>query len=172
MEHLIDQIITLTRLDSETSIDTRRLDFSELLGRVVKEVEYESESVGISVHLDVEAGVEADVQEELIRRAIENVLRNAIAHSAPGDTIIVRLDHTNQITLSIADNGPGVPEDMLQRIFEPFVQVHEGRAHTGHSGIGLAIARSSVELHHGRIYAQPRKAAKGLEVIIELPLPT
>lgn len=172
MEHLIDQIITLTRLGSETNINRRRVDFTELLHKIVKETEYESDSVGVELALQAEQGIQADVQEELIRRAIENVLRNGIAYSSQGDTIEVRLVQNRHISLSIADRGPGVPEEMLQRIFEPFVQVHEGRAHTEHSGIGLAIARSSIELHHGRIFARNRADARGLEVNIELPLCT
>lgn len=170
MEHLIDQIITLTRLGSETSIDTRRLDFSELVARIVKETEYESENVCVTLVLEAETGIEADVHEELIRRAIENVLRNAIAYSARGGRVHINLEQHHRISLSIADNGPGVPDEMLERIFEPFVQVHEGRAHTEHSGIGLAIARSSIELHHGRIFARNRGDGGGLEVIIELLL--
>lgn len=169
MEHLIDQIITLNRLGNETSIDTHVIDFTGLLERIVKEAQYESQTLDIHLDLEADEQIEADVHEELIRRAIENVLRNAIAHSRPGGRVLVRLERTDDILVTIADDGPGVPEAMLQRIFEPFVQVHEGRAHTEHSGIGLAIAKSGVELHHGDIRARNRDGTTGLEVIIALP---
>ena len=169
MEQLINQIITLTRLGSETNIDTSPVNFTELLDKIVHEVQYESQQLDVTLDVDAQPDVEANVQEELITRSIENVLRNAISHSEAGDHIQVQLVRNDKIRLQVADNGPGVPEEMLERIFEPFVQVHEGRAHTGHSGIGLAIAKSGVELHQGRIYARNRDGTHGLEVVIELP---
>lgn len=169
MEHLIDQIITLTRIGSETNIQTQPTDLTELMQRIVNEAQYESQNRGINIHLEAEPDVIANIQEELVRRAIENVLRNAISHTEANNVILVQLSKSDRITLSITDSGQGVPEEMLQRIFEPFVQVHEGRAHTGHSGIGLAIAKSSIELHGGSIYARNRTATNGLEVVIELP---
>lgn len=169
MEHLIDQIITLTRIGSETNIQTKPTDLSELMRRIVNEVQYESQGLGIKIHLEAESNVIANIQEELVRRAVENVLRNAISHTDANNIVQVQLSKSDSITLRISDSGQGVPEEMLQRIFEPFVQVHEGRAHTGHSGIGLAIAKSSIELHGGSIYARNRTTTNGLEVVIELP---
>ena len=71
--------------------------------------------------------------------------------------------------MSVRDHGPGVPEDALTRIFQPFFRVDDSReSSTGGVGLGLAIAMRAIGLHHGAIAA--RNANPGLQVSIELPL--
>jgi two-component system sensor histidine kinase CpxA len=108
--------------------------------------------------------------EELIRRAIENVVRNAIRYAPRGSSIEIDLRRSGQMAqICVRDYGPGVPEEALNRIFDPFYRVDSDRNRTsGGLGLGLAIARRAVELHNGRLTA--RNANPGLEVIIELPL--
>ena len=68
------------------------------------------------------------------------------------------------------DRGPGVPEEALGKIFEPFFRVDDSRdSSTGGTGLGLAIAKRAVGVHHGDMWAQ--NAQPGLQVCIELPLP-
>ena len=71
-------------------------------------------------------------------------------------------------TISVRDHGPGVPESLLGDIFKPFFRVEDDRSRaSGGVGLGLAIARRAVEVHHGRILA--RNALPGLAITIELP---
>lgn len=106
---------------------------------------------------------------ELVRRALENVLRNAIRFSPECACVDVELcDAPRIVTITIRDYGPGVPEDALDRLFDPFFRVEEAReSDRGGVGLGLSIARRAISLHGGAITA--RNASPGLMVSIELP---
>src|SRR5262249_58215396 len=107
---------------------------------------------------------------ELLRRAVEKIIRNAIRYSPENSTAEVAFgtnDHTAFI--SVRDYGPGVPEDSLNKIFQPFFRVDDSRNRsTAGVGLGLAIAHRSISSHDGRIWAE--NAHPGLIVRIELPL--
>jgi two-component system sensor histidine kinase CpxA len=107
---------------------------------------------------------------ELLRRAVENVIRNAIRHSPKEAPVQVSLGRNNgQAVVDIRDHGPGVPEEALPRLFDPFYRVENDRGRTsGGIGLGLSIARRAIELHKGTITA--KNAAPGLEVVLELPV--
>jgi two-component system sensor histidine kinase CpxA len=100
---------------------------------------------------------------------VENILRNAIRHAAEGTPIEVALDgQTSTVSISIRDYGPGVPEEMLSSIFKPFFRVDSSRDSAGGgAGLGLAIAKSAIALHRGKLSAA--NMHPGLLVRIELP---
>lgn len=106
---------------------------------------------------------------DLLRRALGNIARNARLH-APGAAIEVRASRANGVvTLTLADEGPGVPEDSLPRLFEPFYRVDVARAReTGGTGLGLSIVKTCVEACGGSVTAGNR-TPHGLIVSIELP---
>jgi two-component system sensor histidine kinase CpxA len=97
------------------------------------------------------------------------VLRNAIRH-APERTVI-EVDSRildGSATITVRDHGSGVPEEALGSIFEPFYRVGNDRSRSdGGVGLGLSIARRSIELHGGRVVA--RNADPGLRIFIDLP---
>jgi two-component system sensor histidine kinase CpxA len=106
----------------------------------------------------------------LLRRAIENVLRNAIRYSPENSTVELAMNVMRDTAqISVRDYGPGVPEDMLTKIFQPFFRVDDSRSsETGGVGLGLTIAQRAVVLHQGRIWAE--NANPGLRVILEMPI--
>src|SRR6202453_1901639 len=108
--------------------------------------------------------------EELIRRALENVIRNAIRYAPRSTSVDVELNRTADSALvSVRDYGPGVPPEALTRIFDPFYRVDSDRNRSsGGLGLGLAIARRSVQLHKGKLTAQ--NARPGLLVTMEFPI--
>jgi two-component system sensor histidine kinase CpxA len=110
---------------------------------------------------------------ELVRSAVENVLRNAVRYSpqdAPVDVSITRTE--SGVVILIRDQGPGVPDKDLERIFEPFYRVAESRDRdTGGEGIGLAITAQVMKAHGGSAGAANAERG-GLEVRLSLPAGT
>lgn len=102
-----------------------------------------------------------------LRRALRNLIENALAY---GGAARVRLERTaGEVKVTIADNGPGIPEPMFERVFEPFVRLEESRSReTGGIGLGLSIARTILRGHGGDI-ALANRTEGGLEVTVTLP---
>ena len=104
------------------------------------------------------------------RGAVENVIPNAIRYAPPGTSVDVELRSSGEMAqVRVRDYGPGVPEEALSRIFDPFYRVDSDRNRiSGGLGLGLAIARRSVELHKGKLTAE--NAHPGLLMTIEFPI--
>lgn len=105
-------------------------------------------------------------------KVIVNLLSNAFKFTPAGGQIRIMLSHDDKsVRIAIRDNGEGIPEDKLDRIFERFYQTptHLNDRKTG-TGIGLDLTRSLVELHHGTIKAQNNVGEKGAEFIVIIPL--
>lgn len=151
------------------SMRTQSVRLDELLADVVNDVSIEASARGCSVKLNGDRAVTVTGDAELLRRATENVIRNAIRYAPPKTAIDVRLTHDDhRARVQVRDYGPGVPEEALGRIFQPFYRVEGDRNRSsGGVGLGLAIARRAVELHRGTLAA--KNAHPGLEVEIDLP---
>jgi len=158
---------------AEGDPDSHRMvpvEFGRLLQEVVEDCALEASArhVLLRARLDLPRTLPGD--HELLRRCVENVLRNAIRYAPENTEVTVEADGTEHaVHLSVRDCGPGVPEQMLERIFDPFFRVEQSRdAAQGGVGLGLSIVRRVVQLHHGQIRA--RNAQPGLCIEITLPL--
>lgn len=169
---LVGELLEVTRAEADPAnrkLEPVRLD--ELLTGIVDDSRIEADAHGCVLHLDVQRRLATDGDPELLRRAIENVVRNAIRYSPPDAAIDVSLrdaEAAGWARITVRDRGPGVPENTLALLFEPFYRVDSDRNRdSGGVGLGLSIARRAIELHQGRIKAT--NAAPGLCVEIELP---
>lgn len=167
LDELIGQLLTLVRLESSVGEAQVPLDLSALLDAVAHDARFEAEAREVVVDTSIEPGLGLRGHAELLRSVFDNVLRNAIRHS-PATGIVTltaqRDGPRDQLVVSIADQGPGVPDAMLDAMFDAFVRVDAARsADTGGHGLGLAIARQGVKAHGGSIVARNRPAG-GLEV--------
>jgi len=100
---------------------------------------------------------------DVIRRTIENLISNALKFTNSDDTIRINLESTGaDATISVSDNGEGIPRDQHEHIFEKFGQTNSGRQHRHSTGLGLAFCRLAVEAHKGKIGVQsePGKGSK------------
>jgi two-component system sensor histidine kinase CpxA len=125
---------------------------------------------GVAADLRIDAGIMASADPEYLLRSLANLIRNS--HRYAGDagpvTIGARRDR-NEIVIAVSDNGPGLPEDEVDRVFTPFYRVETSRSRTsGGAGLGLAIVRSCVEACNGTVRCRNRRPS-GLEVEIRLP---
>jgi signal transduction histidine kinase len=176
MTDLIEELKSLSDADRgdllprHETVDVRRL--SE---RAVESFRSRTEARSIrleSLPLSDSAVVEGD--EGKLFQVLLNVLGNAVRFTPDGGSIEVRTGRSpagrdEGVFLSVADTGPGVPEDKLDRIFDRFYRIDEARNREhGGRGLGLAISKAIVESHGGTIRAFNRPAG-GLEIRIYLP---
>ncbi|KTC78305.1 two-component system sensor histidine kinase CpxA [Legionella brunensis] len=172
---LIGEILEFARLDkSFTQLNRTLINLPTLLKQIIDDANFELGTKQSGVFLQEEIGnCQLFLDERLVHRAIENIIRNALRYSAPNPHVDVSLHFDvkhSQINIDIADNGPGVPEEQLEKIFNPFYRVDSSREKkTGGYGLGLSIAQQAIKLHQGQISAMNRKEG-GLLVRISLPL--
>lgn len=172
LEEMVGELLALSKLEHGISTSNEYFFISEITGLVVEDARYEAQEKGVAIEFVASPrhwGWEALVvgSGKLISRAIENVVRNALRFARRGDTITIEMQ-TNAAgtTLYIRDEGPGVRDDQLASIFEPFVQANP--ADNQGYGLGLAIAKRAVMAHGGAIKAA-NGASAGLTVTIWLP---
>ncbi len=175
MDTLIQEIIQLTRLTGvPQSFRFEELDLSQLLDNVAEDVVLEAKSLGQQVSLVRPAGMLVLGHPEMLRRAVENVLRNAVRYS-PNDAqiSISAVPGPDGIAITVRDEGPGVPEAEIKRIFEPFYRVSAARDRaSGGTGLGLAITARVMMLHNGKVTATNNSQGDGLIVTLFLPADT
>jgi two-component system sensor histidine kinase CpxA len=173
LNEMIGEILTLARLQAQQSrrLETA-LNFRDVVNRVAEDANYEgwNDSKSVTITEAEDCWIEGDPN--LLRSCIENVVRNAIRHTKPQTSVEVTLKKSegSMANVTVSDHGPGVPEEALQRLFEPFYRVSEARERaSGGSGLGLAIAQKVAALHGGSIVARNREGG-GLAVEILIPL--
>ncbi len=174
---LMGQLLTLSRLETGLSSDGRdHVDLSQLVQEVVADGDFEAQSCGKSVRLEAAGDIVIEKADQMaLRSACENIIRNAVRFTPPGTEVEVVLKTEirrdfRQAVLSVRDHGPGVPEEALQQIFQPFfrVKVPHGPRRDNGTGLGLAIALEAIRQHRGTITAS-NASPTGLEVRMMLP---
>ena len=167
---LVGELLQVTRAESDTSrLRRERLSLDGLLNEIIDDARLEADQRGSRIEWSGREQVEIEADPELLRRAIENIIRNAVRYAPENTPVEVSTKQLgSEAIVTVRDHGPGVPAQHLARIFDPFYRVDADRDRaSGGAGLGLAIARRAVELHHGRIEA--RNALPGLLVEIRIP---
>ena len=170
MNQLVGELLTLSRLDAGVTSPLENVDMGELLANIVEDARFEGAARQISIDYMAGAPAEVRANPELLRRAIENVVRNALRFSPNGGIVRITAEHAaaNKFALHITDQGPGVADNELDAIFEPFMR-GEGQQMAGGYGLGLAIARQVIAAVNGKIGAKNLPSG-GLSIDITLPL--
>lgn len=170
LDHLVDEILTLARLDRRDLPGTVEVfDLLDIVENIVTDANFEGRARELTVRYTGAETLILKGNPELLHRACENVVRNAIFHSPDGGMVTVTGSHAgDRVLLEIADEGPGVPETILKAIFNPFVRVDNAAASKG-IGLGLAIAAGAIRFHGGSVSARNRDEG-GLVIRMSLPL--
>src|ERR1017187_10187265 len=153
LNQLIQRLLTISRLESGTDgLRKTTLSLRELVEQVAHDAEYETPGRGCRVIADANDEFLLEGDPDLLRSAVENVIRNATRYTAEGTTVEVRLERgqaangeAGEIMIRVLDSGPGVPNEALQKIFEPFYRLDDARnRQTGGAGLGLSIADRAI----------------------------
>lgn len=179
----VDQLLTDLLASARVGLSDLRREPTDLepwlRAQIASELEHAPGPV--ELHCGDEARTRASVDQALLGRALHNLLVNAWDHGHPAATPLeVELSHAGEsVSLRVRDRGPGFPEDMLDRAFEPFVRSGDGArtpdregAAAGTRGLGLALVRRIAEAHGGRAHARNvRSGDRVVGAIVTLELP-
>ncbi len=171
MSDLVGELLVLSRLEAGvSSTDRHDFDIGCLLDDIIADVRFEAEHRQVIIYAENSQEAWVKGWSELLHRAIENVLRNAVQYCKKGGEVRVSTDFDNNTRLwklNIIDQGPGVAENDLLAIFEPFYR--SGKIKKPNSvGLGLAIANRAISAHGGIIKASNQPEG-GLHIAIEIP---
>jgi signal transduction histidine kinase len=171
LDVLVEELLTLHRLEAPSALARERVDVIELLHAIAEDADFEARPLQARhVRIDAPGQFVMQVNGELLYRAFENVIRNAVKYTAPGTAVEIHARisaQDGQLVTTVQDRGPGVPASMLRKIFDPFTRVEGGESVRG-VGLGLAIALRAMKLHGGHIEASLREGG-GLVMTLWLP---
>lgn len=173
MNSLIGQMLQTARTEQMQPGKRRLFDLALLVEEVAADANFEAVANGKAVTLKKAEMSVVHADRELVRSAIENVVRNAIRYTPPGSDVRIELERgEGQAHITVRDEGPGVPEEALTKLFDPFYRVNAARDRdSGGVGLGLAITRQVVTAHGGTVEARNRQGG-GMELELNVPLKT
>jgi len=158
MLNLVSNLLDYSVIEQgHLELDQQEIELRQLLIQVVQLNRLLAKKRNVTISLDIRndpGGVPIDLHR--IRQVLNNLISNAIKYSPPDTTVLVTLTIEGQnLTVSVQDQGPGIPPNELNRLFTPFGKTNQ-KALSGDksTGLGLAICRRMVEAHRGRIWAE------------------
>ncbi len=174
LTRMVDDLLDVTRLSrGEYHLDRHHVDFAQVVRAAVED------NRSILADHEVAAEVQAPSEPVIVdgdaarlTQIVGNLLMNAAKFTDSGGKVVVTLEVAGgDAVLRVQDNGIGIPEALLGRLFEPFVQADTTLARTrGGLGLGLVVVKKLVELHNGNVRAQSGGLGKGSEFVVTVPL--
>ena len=172
MAKLVTDLLTLSRFDNNQILQEKvRFDLGELVKQCQEKVQIEIDKKGHKAECFVTADVpKVYADREGIERVVLNILTNSIKYTPDGGNIKIYVGFVyNDAYIKVIDNGLGIPEEDLNRIFERFYRVDKARTRQmGGTGLGLSIAKEILDKNNGTIDIKSEKG-KGTEVVIRIP---
>lgn len=172
LEHLVDDLRVLSMADAgELKLSLRAYSIQKLLHDAQKTYSHQARQKKISIQTKIASEMpEIEIDPERMKEVFSNIIENALRYTPQNGHITLSAELAgDSVQMRVQDTGPGVASDELDRIFERFYRTEASRARDkGGSGLGFAIAKSIVERHNGRIWAES-ESGKGLTIVIELP---
>lgn len=157
MTTLVEDLLLLARLDSGRPLDRKPVDLSRLVVDVTSDARVASR--GHAWRLDLPPDpVTVPGDNARLHQVLANLLSNARTHTPPGTTVTIGLSiKGNAAVLTVTDNGPGIPPNLMPEVFERFARGDSSRSRAaGSTGLGLAIVAAVVQAHHGRVEVHSR----------------
>jgi two-component system sensor histidine kinase CpxA len=175
MNELIGSLTKIARLESGAGMRKVPVQLEEVLEEIARDAAFEAQARSCQVQAEVLDELPVLGDPALLHSAIENVVRNATRYTPDGTTVNIHAEKAEkwglaEAVIRVSDCGPGVPQDALEKIFQPFYRIDDARVRaTGGVGLGLAITDQAIRLHGGSVKASNLPEG-GLLVEIRLPL--
>ena len=167
----IDRMVSLTRdileyCRGKTRLEMQQIRLAEYFDELIGFHRQNFKKAGITIDCSGERDVFVNLDRQRFRRVIDNILNNAKEALKPGDKVVVKWAKlTDKLRIEISDNGPGIPEEIVDKLFDPFVTIGK----VGGTGLGLAITKKIVEDHGSEIYVES-EPGKGTTFTIDIPV--
>jgi two-component system phosphate regulon sensor histidine kinase PhoR len=170
MQRLVTDLLRLARLDAkQEALELALCDLGELISDVVRDQAEAAARKHQRVTIDVSAAPSVTADPGKLHDIVRNLVENAVNYTPEHGVIHVHTERRDRATaIVVTDNGPGIPVDEVDRVFERFYRVDKSRARPGGTGLGLAIVRHLTELHGGRAMVA-NVPTGGASFTIELP---
>ena len=170
---LVQDLITLTRIQtSEPVADAKPVDLDAVVNEAIDRCRMKANKHGITLTSGGDQGLSVLGDEDMLVTALRNLIENAVAYSPERTRVVVSTQRSGEKTaeISVADQGIGIPERDLERIFERFYRVDPARSRvTGGTGLGLAIVKHVTAAHRGKVTVWSKEGA-GSTFTLRLPL--
>ncbi|MGL5757640.1 two-component system sensor histidine kinase EnvZ [Plesiomonas sp.] len=163
---IIGQFIDFLRAQNG-DMPTEQYDLNLLLSEVSTAESNEDHMINVELHHDA---LLCNIHPLSIKRAIANIITNAIRYGNGMISVSSGIDDNGYVWAQVDDNGPGIPEDQIENLFQPFVRGDEARGSSEGSGLGLAILKRIIDAHHGKINLSRSTTLGGLAMRISLPI--
>lgn len=154
LKHLITDVSQITRMDdAPETIEKENLDLTSVIAETVEECVPMAQGKGIRIINEVRQPLPIKGNHTMLASIFRNLIDNAIAYSG-GSIIDIRLENAGEdrMSITVSDDGAGVPPEHLPRLFERFYRIDKGRSRAaGGTGLGLSIVKNAVQLHGGSI---------------------
>lgn len=167
---MVNDLLDLAKLEAHcVELDFRKHNLKDSIDRVVGELQalLDMRQIQVELKTDTEQ-LEAEFDREKIEQIIRNLLSNAIKFSPPGGRIDIQLSETDLpsgrrksdkqqlagLSMSVTDQGDGIPENELELVFDKFAQSSKTKSNSGGTGLGLSICREIADTHRGQIHAR------------------
>lgn len=150
MEGLIQEILQIAKLEQHEFLPEKEdIDLSDLICTVINKVEFFAEQKNIGIISEIKENVRIETDKNLIEKAVYNIIHNGVIYSNPGEKVIIKLKEngdTGLINLSVLNTGTQIPEEQMEKIFDPFFRLDKsGNKNKGGSGLGLYLVKKVFE---------------------------
>jgi two-component system sensor histidine kinase TrcS len=173
MSALVADLLLLSRLDERQDLVTEEVDLCDVVTNAVNDISVSQPDHDWHLELpDRPVVVDGDLAR--LHQLTTNLLVNAAIHTPPGTSVIAALQVAPAgAVLTISDNGPGVPAELLPRLFDRFVRADSSRSRAhGNSGLGLPIVQSIAEAHNGSVSVRSTGIGTSFTVVLPTSQPT
>jgi two-component system, OmpR family, sensor kinase len=166
MRRLVADLLLLARADAGRVAPHAPVDLSEVVTEAAAELEPVAGDHEISV--SAPAGAEVDGARDELHRLVLNLMENALRHTDPGTAVEATVERRNgEVVLAVEDDGPGIPTDLREKVFERFYR--GSGEHSGSSGLGLSIVRAVADSHGGTVRLEAPLDGRGARFVVRIP---